>query len=710
MTKIIFLTVLFISVLGQAQTIDKVKINTLIDAQTGENDPGLFVGIVLDGKIVYERYRGLANLELGVEINEKTRSNIASIAKQFTALMVLQLALQERLSLDEDIRTYLPQLYSTVKEKISLRHLLNHTSGIRDYADLLSIQQNPWWRQVGLDNEDVISLLEKQEDLGFKPGARFIYSNSGYTILTKIIEKVTGLSFNDYSENFFQELGMKNTQFSESYMEVIPHKATPYSDWGDGVWKEYPMLTNLNGDGFLYTTLRDQLIFEKAIQYAKKDNNVLLINSQTLIPNSEITTYGYGLELEDRLNRKAVHHSGSTGSYSAQVVRYPKENLSIFVMSNNHKIWSGTIADEIANIVLGEKELIASYDATIESITQQNSVEDLVGQYRSPFGAVIRIQLETGKISWKMDNNNPIQLQEEKGNLYSMVGNSSTKVGFKVLEDGRRELVVFWPNGKTRVYSKIALYKPVKTDLEAFEGSYLNKALDVTFKINLNPEGKLMVEIDGQEGAQEMEVINRNDLLFSNYRMNVLRDGFNRVIGMSITTNRVLNLKFNKKTNLKFQPKVPTENGSIQVTTIGSRDGESSQILLTNNDANDNEIWSKQFGGGSYDKASSILATENGYLIIGSTSSFGNGNYDMFVIKTNKKGKKIWQNTYGNFFNEYGYVAEKVENGYLIKGTVQNCSSNTNVLDRSCSTNVWFVEIDENGKELSDQVLEEIVQ
>ena len=112
-------------------------------------------------------------------------------------------------------------------------------------------------------------------------------------------------------------------------------------------------------------------------------------------------------------------------------------------------------------------------------------------------------------------------------------------------------------------------------------------------------------------------------------------------------------------------------------------------------------------GGKSWDKASSIIDTEDGYLIVGSTSSYGVGNYDFYVIKVNKKGNKIWQNTYGKSDNDYAYTAEKVDDGYIIKGTTQLCDSK-DVLSRTCTNNVWFVTIDKNGEELSNQVLEAI--
>ena len=199
MRKLIFSILLGTSISSFAQKINFKKIDSIITSKINEKDPSLMVGIVKNGNIIYEKYRGLSNLQDQVSADKNTRSNIASTAKQFTALMILQLSLEEKLSLEDDIRKYLPTFYTKVKEKIKIRHLINHTSGIRDFYDLMSIQQNPWWSQEGLDNDDALELLEKQEDLAFIPGSRYLYSNSGYTILTKIISKVYGKKFHEFS-------------------------------------------------------------------------------------------------------------------------------------------------------------------------------------------------------------------------------------------------------------------------------------------------------------------------------------------------------------------------------------------------------------------------------------------------------------------------------------------------------------------------------
>ncbi|MEM9984619.1 MAG: serine hydrolase domain-containing protein [Bacteroidota bacterium] len=685
--------------------IDAAAITELLSQYVEGVSPGLAVGIVQDGQIVYEQYLGYANLEHQIKIDEHTRSNIASTAKQFTALMILELSLEGKLSLEDDFRKYVPSLYPTVKQAIKIRHLINHTSGIRDYVFILEMMNRPYWKQIGMDNDDVMELLAKQEELTFEPGTAYSYSNSGYNILAEVIEAVSGQSFNDYSKAFFEKLGMEETEFIRRYMGVIPNRADSYSDWGDGLWLSTPTLTKFNGEGFLFTTLRDQLRYEQAVQQAQPDQNELLIKSQQAIPNSEIQSYGFGLELDGRLGREAQYHSGSTFGYHSHTSRFPEQKLSIFVMSNNGRIWSGDVADEVAAAVLPEiEEQPAAYADRFYQEERGRDQVQILGQYLSASESLVRIVQEEGRTYWRRGSRSPIELLPEGNNTYHLSYEPRTKLVFY-----EAEMLLYFPSGETDVYTRSKVLPASFTDLEAMVGEYYSRELEMGFELTLREKDKLVLTFSNRDRDQEVKALNRNELLASGFVLKVQRDRFDRAIDFLVTlNNRAKNNRFTKKTNLTFQPKIETKDGSIQVTTIGSSHGDASNILLTKNYPNGNEMWFKQFGGNSYDKASSIVATEDGYLIVGSTSSYGNGNYDMFVIKTDKEGRKQWQNTYGEFYNEYGYTAEKTEEGYLIKGTIQHCTSNSDVLNRECTTHVWFVAIDKYGKEMSRQVLEEI--
>ena len=703
-TFITCITIFFLcSVNAQLLQDQKKTIDNIITSQIKEDGPGVMVGVVKNGEIIYENYFGMANLSHNLKMNENTRSNIASTAKQFTALMVLDLAQKNKLSLEDDIRKYIPELYPNVKEAIKIRHLINHTSGIREYIGLMDLQNEAWWTRVGLDNDDVLDLLQKQEDLGFQPGTKYLYSNSNYNILAEIIKNVTDTDFKVYAKTFFKSLGMNNTEFPKGYMTVIPNKAEAYSDWGGGEWYEDIKVTKTAGEGFLFTTLKDQLIYEQALQNAQKNNNELLIKSQLPIENSEITTYGFGLRLFNwyRGPHKAVHHDGGTYGYKSQTARFTDENLSIFVMTNNGKIGTDDMADQISKVFLppaAEKEITYA-DRYFENIENKNP--QVIAQYRSSKGQLIRIEDEEEKTFYKKGNLK-IELINEKNHLYYPDYNNNQKIIF--YDD---EMVLFNTDGSTSEFKKINTPLATAQDIEALVGTYYNSELDISLSLRLSDDNALKVKFSTKSNERDVEVLNKVEMQSRNFLFKVERDAFDRPVNLVVSLGRATNMSFKKKTNLKFQPQIPTDGGTIQVTTIGSKKGDTSDILLTKNYPNGNEIWSKRLGGKSWDKANSIIDTEDGYLIIGSTSSYGVGNYDFYVIKTDKEGHQIWQNTYGKFDNDYAYTAEKVDGGYIIKGTTQLCDSK-DVLDRTCTNNVWFVTIDENGKELSNQVLEKV--
>lgn len=663
------------------------------------NDPALYVGVVKQGKVLYQKVEGLANLQHQVPATALSRSNIASTAKQFTALMVLDLAQKGKLGLEDDIRIYFPELYPNVNDTIRIRHLINHSSGIRDYCDLMGLQGNPWWRREGLDNQDVIEFISKQNTLAFQPGSRYKYSNTGYNILAQIIASVTDQKFTDYANSFFQEMGMPNTSFPKSYMQVIPKLTLPYSDWGDGIWQEYPRLTSTAGEGFLYTSLVDQLHYEIALQESAANKNELLMASQKAIPKAEIKDYGFGLRLTNRANYPAVHHDGATGSYSSQVLRFPGEKLSIFIMTSNSRVSTDALLQGLVDLLLEERSLPIKYDEGLAIVPKEPLKNSLLAQYRSPSGALIRIDEVEGEVYWNSGTGSGIALKAEGENLYHPYYDESLKIGF--YED---KLLLFESNGELTEYQKLDIPQANLADYKSFVGHYYNDEVEVNFELSLEDD-KLMLKRGDWENKKELKVFNRDEFRYRNYIFRVDRDAFDRVVGLYLNFGRALNNRFRKTDQLQFQPTIATAQGSVSVTTIPSADGSASDIGLTENYPNGNEIWYRQFGGSSYDKASSIIATEDGYLIIGSTSSYGEGNYDILLIKTNKKGKKQWQKTYGKFMNDYGYTAEIIEEGFLIKGSTQDCVDN-DVFD--CRTNLWTLVIDRQGKLIREEIGEEL--
>lgn len=247
----------------QSNTLDSIAI-----ADVPENAPGIATGIVMNGEIVYTKNSGYANLKDSVLINEKSRFNIASNGKQFVALAILSLEDEGKLKLNEDIRKYFPNLYPKIDHEITIANLLNHSSGIRDVYNLWALQGITWWEHT-YSNQDAIKMLAKQKELNFLPGEKYSYSNSNYILLAEIVGMASNIGFIDYTNQMFQDLNMPNTFFVDDHTSIEGPISKPYFNFE--TWFNYDWIWNIHGDGNLFSTLEDQLEYEKILQTKTND-------------------------------------------------------------------------------------------------------------------------------------------------------------------------------------------------------------------------------------------------------------------------------------------------------------------------------------------------------------------------------------------------------------------------------------------------------
>jgi CubicO group peptidase (beta-lactamase class C family) len=207
------------------------KVDALFVQWSKPDSPGCAVAVIKQGQVIYQRGYGLANLDFGIPISSKTAFNIASVSKQFTAMSIALLARQGKLSLDDDIRKYLPE-FPQYQSPITIRNLVYHTSGIREYPHLMLAAGI---RFQDASDEDVLKMLMQQKELNFKPGEEYLYSNSNYFLLAQIVKRASGKSLREFAEtNIFKPLGMVNTGFQNDGTEVIRNRATGYSSRNGG--------------------------------------------------------------------------------------------------------------------------------------------------------------------------------------------------------------------------------------------------------------------------------------------------------------------------------------------------------------------------------------------------------------------------------------------------------------------------------------------
>lgn len=283
------------------------------------DSPGCAVGVIQDGEFIYRRGYGMANLELDVRLSSASVFYIASSSKQFTAAAIALLVLDGKLSLDEPLRKFFPELPQAVYGDITVRHLVHHLSGIRDYL-LLMYLGNLRSEDV-FSNSEALALLARQEGLNHKPGEKGDYSNSNYLLLALIVQKVSGKSLRDYAQaEIFGPLGMSSTQFRDDRSVIVKRRVSSYMAEADGRFSAYHSNFDRVGDGGLLTSVDDLLRWDRNFYDDKLRSGrllPLLLTRGSTLNLGEKFDYAFGLMHGEYRGLKTVSHGGAFNSYVA---------------------------------------------------------------------------------------------------------------------------------------------------------------------------------------------------------------------------------------------------------------------------------------------------------------------------------------------------------------------------------------------------------
>ncbi|MEM7414951.1 MAG: serine hydrolase domain-containing protein [Gemmatimonadota bacterium] len=314
--------------------------------------PGAAVGVLLNGEVVHRAGYGVANMDHGIPITPQTVFDIASISKQFGAMAALLLAEEGRLDLDADVRTYVPELpdFGTT---ITPRHLIHHTSGIRDWPHAMLLGGVSYTDVISF--EKILRMLHQQEDLDFDPGDEYSYSNTGYNLLARIIEVQSGMSFREYTEaRIFEPLGMERSHFSDDYLEIVPGRAESYAPSDGGYVRVINQLTALASSS-LNTTIDDFLVWMR--NYEDRSVGGELVErmlDRGVLDDGEEIGYAHGLTTGEYRGVPTFGHGGSWAGFRTSFQRFPDQNLSIVVFCNVSNCNPAGRAREVAEVFIGD--------------------------------------------------------------------------------------------------------------------------------------------------------------------------------------------------------------------------------------------------------------------------------------------------------------------------------------------------------------------
>ena len=315
--------------------------------------PGCALAVVRDGAIVYERGYGQAELEWGIPIAPNTVFNIGSVSKQFVAAAIVLLAEQGKLSLDDNIRKHIPEL-PQYQAPITIRHLLHHTSGVRDMLELMILAGkdiNTHYR-----TDEYIGLLARQKELNFTPGSQHLYSNSGYLLLGVIVQRASGMSLRQFAhQNIFRPLGMNDTHFHDDNRMVIERRAQAYAPSAQGFVLDYSTNFDRVGPGGVNTTVRDMALWDRALSTGGLGGPKFRATMLTrgVLTSGDTIPYALALSHGDQGGLPTIGHGGSSLGFRAQYVRFPEQRFAAIVLCNTPTN-PARFASQVAELYLGD--------------------------------------------------------------------------------------------------------------------------------------------------------------------------------------------------------------------------------------------------------------------------------------------------------------------------------------------------------------------
>ena len=530
MPRMLLLTV-FIAGALQAQPPESKQAQTdRIFAAFNTHTPGCSVGVASHGEVVLRSGYGMADLERNVPISADTVFESGSVAKQFTATALLLLAQQGKISLDDPLRKYLPEIpdYGT---PLTIRHVLSHVSGLREWRLVASFSGIGEGTYV-LNNQDLLRMAAKQRALNFTPGSAYSYTNTGFNIATILIERVlgNGKTFQDFTrEAIFEPLRMTHTRWRDDFRAVVPGRALAYGR-GPAGWVQETPIENIIGAGGMLSTVGDWLLWNENFTHAKVGGPELVKAQQTpaTLSNGKTIAYAMGLTVGTVDGLREVSHGGSTGGYRTWLGRYPDQEVSVAVMCNSAQANPAALGREVARLWTGAAPAPKPAPFAVDPA----KLAERAGMYRKVRdNTAVELRVKDGKLT--MDPN--VQLLP--------TGESSFSAGENrvVFENGGFRTVT--PDGDT-VYERVQPAHPAAADLAPLAGAYTSPEIGATVTVAAHG-GELTLAI-GSNPPVRLRPTFQDAFMMQGTAIRFLRGANGAVTSLSVGDDRAWDLRLGR--------------------------------------------------------------------------------------------------------------------------------------------------------------------
>ncbi len=440
-----------------ALSADTVAAIDKVFARYSTRTPGCAVGVARNGTELLVRGYGMADLESGTPVRPSTIFEAGSVSKQVTAFLVLRLEQEGKLSIDDPLRKYLPEL-PDYGAPLTIRQVMSHTSGLRDWYSIAEVEGLIAYEHH-FRNDDLLEMASRQRALNFPSGSEFLYSNTGWNLLALVIERASGVSFQEFSRTrLFEPLGMTQTRWRDDFRTVVPGRAPAYAPDRDSGYMHQMPLMSIVGAGGLLTTAHDLLLWNENLSTGRVGGKALVerMQQRSRLAGGKEIPYGLGLFVRQARGTLEVSHGGATGGYRAHVLRYPERGLSIALLCNDAGANSAALAGGVADAFLGAA--VAQQAGTVAA----SDAEAMRGLYRvERTGEPVEVTIRDGRARFGGYTLEPAR--SEAGAVTELLGVSA--------------------DADTVRLQRLERWSPAAGELRAYVGSYRSDEAPATWHV-----------------------------------------------------------------------------------------------------------------------------------------------------------------------------------------------------------------------------------
>lgn len=531
------------------------KIDSIFKDYDDINKPGATIAVVKDQKIIFKKGYGSANLEYDIPNSPATIFHIASVSKQFTVFSILLLEKQGKLSFEDDIRKYIPEV-PDFGETITLRHLAAHTSGMRDQWNLLAMAG--WRLDDVITKEHILKLVSKQKELNFSPGEEYTYCNTGFTLLAEVVARVSGQSYAEFTQkNIFEPLQMTNTLFYDDHEKIVKNRAYSYYADADADGFKKSVLSYANvGATSLFTTVEDLALWSMNFSNTKVGDSAIInqMNTLAILNNGENFGGAYGQFVGQYKGLNEIQHGGADAGFRSYLTRFPDENFSVMVFSNSADFNAGGIAHQVVDLYLKDK-FVADSQEHKDTTNSNDNTEPLVaitpnqlsGNYEIQTGVVVEISVKNDSVyvlqTW---NNASYPILNTVGNTYEIPG-TAVQFVFSALKEDQAQVLTVFQDGNETICKRVEKTDLSNIKVEDFTGDFYSEELSTTYSFT-EADGKLIAKHSRLSDISLKPI--KEDLFLSGTwffgQVEFIRDSKNTITGCKVSNGRVQNLYFEK--------------------------------------------------------------------------------------------------------------------------------------------------------------------